>query len=226
MSNESAGRSVSQPRSSAERDGGARPQGVLLCVCGPSGVGKTTLSSRLLDRHETLDFSVSVTTRPRRGEEVDGENYKYVDRETFEAMRRDDAFAEWAEVHGNLYGTTIETIRSAWAEGTDLLFDIDYQGAEQLKARFPNCIAVMVVPPSMEVLESRLVGRGTEAEEVREERIEAARHELEQYDLFDFIVENQEIDAALDVLESIYVAARHRLVHKRPKIDELLDETR
>lgn len=183
--------------------------GVLLILCGPSGVGKTSLGRALLDSCQKLTLSVSYTTRPRRGGEVDGEDYHFVDEEKFVEMRRSDAFAEWAEVHGNFYGTPISAIENAWAAGKDVLFDIDYQGARQLKERFPDAAAVLVVPPDMETLETRLRGRGTDSQAVIEKRLANARHELEQYELFDYIVENGEFDEAVESLQAIYRAAQN-----------------
>lgn len=200
-------------------------KGVLLIVCGPSGVGKTSLCDALLDRNEALQMSISYTTRPRRGNEVDGEAYHFIDDDRFEEMKQAGRFAEWAEVHGNFYGTSIEIIESAWTRGADLLFDIDYQGARQLQQRFPEeATAVLVAPPDLGVLERRLRGRGTDSDQVIAGRLDAARHELEQYEMFDYIIENGEFDRAVDVLESIYVAARHARHLRRDRVEAMLDD--
>ncbi len=201
-------------------------KGVLLIVCGPSGVGKTSLCDALLERQERLTLSVSYTTRPRRGEEVDGVSYHFVGRDHFEKMRQDRAFAEWAEVHGNYYGTPTAVIEAAWERGQDLLFDIDYQGARQLKERYPDATAVLVAPPDLKTLEARLRGRGTDSDEVIEGRLAAARHELEQYPLFDFVVENGEFEEAAQVLTAIYVASRHARHLKMNWVEGLIDEGR
>ncbi len=197
-------------------------KGVLLIVCGPSGVGKTSLCDALLQARPRLDLSVSFTTRPRRGDEVDGESYHFVDDDTFEQMRREDKFAEWAQVHGNYYGTPTAVIEEAWASGRDVLFDIDYQGARQLKQRYPDATAVLVAPPDLETLEQRLRGRNTDSEEVIQQRLKAACHELAQYPLFDFVIENGEFDDAVEVLEAIYVASRHTRQLKMEWVEELL----
>lgn len=197
-------------------------EGVLLIVSGPSGVGKTSLGHGVLDRRDSLSLSISYTTRAARGDEVDGEDYHFVDQKTFDRMRRREAFAEWAEVHGHCYGTTNETIERAWSDSRDLLFDIDYQGARQLKEQYPEATAVLVAPPDLETLEHRLRGRATDSEEVIERRLEAACKELSQYELFDYVVVNDELEEAIDVLDSIYEAARHTQGLKARWLQQLL----
>jgi len=199
-------------------------KGVLLIVCGPSGVGKTSLCEVVLDRFDRLEFSVSYTTRPVRSGEVDGEDYHFIDREEFDRMREADEFAEWAKVHGNYYGTSFDVIRRAWKAEDDLLFDIDYQGARQLKTSFPGSTGVLIVPPDMASLEERLRDRGSESEEAYQTRLQNAREELAQYQLFDFIVENDEFEDAADSLASIYVAARHHRVLRHHRVEQLLDD--
>ena len=200
-------------------------KGVLLIVCGPSGVGKTSLCDALLESHPRLTMSVSYTTRERRGDEIDGVAYHFVDDAEFERMRKAGEFAEWAEVHGNCYGTSTEVIEGAWHEGNDLIFDIDYQGARQLKERYPNATAVLVAPPDFETLEQRLRSRATDSEDDIEIRLAAARYELSQYPLFDFVVENADFDRAVEVLESIYVASRHTRHLKMEWLDTMLGGT-
>lgn len=197
-------------------------EGVLLIVSGPSGVGKTSLGHAVLDRHDRLSLSISYTTRDRRGGEVDGEDYHFVDQTKFDEMRAEDAFAEWAEVHGHCYGTTNETIAKAWRDDRDLLFDIDYQGARQLKEQYPEATAVLVAPPDLETLEQRLCGRGTDAREEIERRLDAACGELAQYELFDYVVENDDLEEAIEVLDAIYVAARHTRALRAGALERLL----
>lgn len=199
-------------------------KGVLLIVCGPSGVGKTSLCDALLQARSQLTLSVSYTTRDRREGEVDGESYHFVDHQQFERMREAGEFAEWAEVHGNYYGTPISAVEQAWDSGQDVLFDIDYQGARQLRERYPDATAVLVAPPDMETLARRLTGRGTDSDEVIEQRLQAARHELAQYPLFDYVVENGEFDEAVETLEAIYVASRHARQLKMEWVKGLIAE--
>lgn len=197
-------------------------KGVLLIVCGPSGVGKTSLCDALLEAHPRLTMSVSYTTRERRGDEVDKIAYHFIDDAEFEQMRENGRFAEWAEVHGNCYGTSTEVIEQGWRDGRDLIFDIDYQGARQLKQRFPNATAVLITPPDFETLENRLRSRGTDSDEDIAVRLAAARYELAQYPLFDYVVENERFDRAVEVLNSIYIASRHTRHLKMEWLDEML----
>lgn len=201
-------------------------KGVLFIVCGPSGVGKSTLCDRLLDEFERIQFSVSYTTRAPREGEIDGEDYHFVDDETFDEMVESNRFAEWAKVHGNKYGTSFDVIESAWDDDRDLLFDIDYQGARQLKESYPDSTGVFIIPPDMRALEDRLRGRDKDSKAVIERRIHNAREELAQYELFEFIVENDELERAYDVLSSIYVAARHRRHLQADRIERLLAPSR
>jgi guanylate kinase len=200
-------------------------KGVLFIVCGPSGVGKTSLSRQLLEARPQLTLSVSYTTRaPREGEE-DGVDYHFVDEETFVEMRDREQFAEWAKVHGNYYGTPVSAILDAWKGDKDVLFDIDYQGAKQLEERFPEeARGVLVIPPSMKILEDRLRGRATDAEDVITRRLDAARHELAQFELYDYILENDDFDQALAHLTAIYDACTHLMPLQRDRMLDLLGE--
>lgn len=182
----------------------------MLIVCGPSGVGKSTLVKGLLERTPQTMLSVSYTTRPSRANERDGVHYHFVDRSRFEAMIAAGAFAEWAEVHGNLYGTARTSLEEARAAGRDVVFDIDYQGARQLKAGYPGAWGVLVFPPSLSDLEARLRGRGTESEEVVARRLAKAREELAQVALFDFVLVNDDLERAAAALQGIYAALRLR----------------
>lgn len=201
----------------------AAREGVLLVVCGPSGVGKTSLSRELRARRERLGVSVSVTTRAPREGEVDGVHYNFVDPQRFRELRDRGYFAEWAEVHGHHYGTPVSEIREAFDDDRDLIFDIDVQGAHQLQNRFPGAVAVLVVPPDMETLERRLRGRGTDPDEVIERRLAAARDEMSHWRSFDYIVVNDEFDVALDRMTAIYDASRSarrvRAAHMRALLD-------
>jgi len=158
-----------------------------------------------------------------RAGEVDGVDYTFLSREAFLAERDAGALAEWAEVHGNFYATPKAEIERAFGAGQDLLFDIDYQGAEQLQAAFPEqCTSVLVAPPSMRELEGRLRGRGTDGEDVVRRRLEAARGELAQHALFDYIMVNDDFDAALEALTSIYDAAQYGAHLRRGVVERML----
>jgi len=198
-------------------------QGILLITCGPSGVGKTSLGRELRAAYPRLVLSVSYTTRPMRDGEVNGVDYHFTDRQTFERMRDAGEFAEWAEVHGNYYATPKSEIYGAFERGEDVFFDIDYQGAEQLIAAFPEeSVSLLVVPPSMPELERRLRGRKTDSDEVIARRLKAAAHELAQFELFDFIVANDEFDRALEDMVAIYRASRMRTSLHLDEMREML----
>lgn len=197
--------------------------GLLLILCGPSGVGKTTIAHRLLEERPRTTFSVSYTTRQPRPGEVDGEDYHFVDVETFESMRASGEFAESAHVHGNYYGTSIDAIREAWSAGRDPVFDIDYQGAEQLQDTFPHAKSVLIIPPDMRELERRLRARGTDSEDVIEGRLAMARDEMSHWEIFDYIVENDDLDRTFEDVRGIYDAARHASHLRAPQVLAMLD---
>lgn len=200
--------------------------GMLLIVCGPSGAGKSSLCHHLLDRYPRTRFSVSYTTRAPRGREVDGVDYHFVPRERFDAMIAEGAFAEWAEVHGNRYGTSRSTVSHALQVGHDLLFDIDVQGAAQLRAAFPEAVTVMVMPPSWALLEARLRARGTDAEDVIQRRLEKARWELERFDEFDYLLLNDDLAESQQAIEAIYLASARRVVLQARAAEALLTAPR
>ncbi len=178
----------------------------LLILSSPSGAGKTTLCSRLRAAFPLLRFSVSHTTRRPRINEVDGREYHFVDRAAFQALVREDAFVEWAEVHGNLYGTSVAEIEAARARHEGVLFDVDYQGARQIRARYPEAVAVFILPPSLDELERRLRSRASDDDATIRRRLDAAYGEIEHYGLFDYIVVNDDLDRASDQLRGIWWA--------------------
>jgi guanylate kinase len=183
---------------------------LLLILSSPSGAGKTTLTRRLEESFPELRFSVSHTTRKPRAGEVDGQDYHFVDRAAFEALIAKEAFLEWAEVHGNLYGTSIAEIDRgrATAGCRGMIFDIDYQGARQIRAKQPDVVGVFILPPSMDELLRRLRGRASEPEEVVQRRFEVARREIEHYGFFDYLIVNDQLDAAFDELRGIILVER------------------
>lgn len=177
---------------------------LLLIISSPSGAGKTTLTHRLLQQEKAMTFSVSCTTRAPRSNEVDGQDYHFLDEATFRKRIEAGEFAEWAEVHGNLYGTAVSEIDRAKAEGKSvLLFDVDHQGARQIMAKFPEAVSVFILPPSMAELRRRLESRGTETEDSLARRFAKAKTEIAHYASFSYLVVNQDVQHALGELTGI-----------------------
>jgi len=181
---------------------------LLLIVSSPSGAGKTTLCNRLRAEFPHLRFSVSHTTRKPRPNEVDGREYHFTNKEKFAQMIDQSSFAEWAHVHGNMYGTSLSEIELARQTGDGVLFDVDYQGARQIKARMPEAVGVFILPPSLSELERRLRGRGTEDEPTTLRRLQAAKGEIEHYGFFDYVIVNDDIQRAYDNLRAVVFAER------------------
>ena len=179
-------------------------------VVAPSGAGKSSLVNALLARDPTLCLSVSCTTRPPRSGETDGKDYRFVTREQFDALRQNNQLLEWAEVHGNFYGTPRDKIDQAVAFGQDILLEIDWQGARQVKKLFPEAIGVFILPPSISTLRERLTQRGQDAETVIERRIEAASEEISHAPEFEYVIINQDFSVALHEMSLIVGAARLR----------------
>lgn len=203
--------------------GGAKPRGLLLVVSSPSGAGKTTLCTRLREEFPRVGFSVSYTTRPPRAGERDGIEYHFVDQPTFQEMIVRDEFAEHAMVHGNLYGTSAKRVAEAIEDGRDLLFDVDYQGGQRLRQKFPqDVVLVFILPPSLRELERRLRGRGTDSNEVIERRIRVAREELRHYGEYDYLVMNDDIERAYDALRAVYLSQVHTRVRMAALAEQVL----
>ncbi len=182
--------------------------GTLFVVAAPSGAGKSTLVNALLEREPGISLSVSHTTRPpRRGEEY-GRHYYFVERADFEREIAEGIFLEYAEVHGNLYGTSRTTVEGLLAQGCDVLLEIDWQGAQQIRKFVPGCISVFILPPSRHELERRLRGRGSDAEEVIARRLRNSREEIAHASEFDCVIVNDRFESALDELQSIVHAVR------------------
>ncbi|HYF57990.1 MAG TPA: guanylate kinase [Burkholderiaceae bacterium] len=185
-------------------------RGSLLIVVAPSGAGKTSLVRRLLERREGMRLSISFTTRSPRPGERDGADYFFVTPEDFAARRDRGEFLEWALVHGNHYATSRAWIVEQMAAGTDIVLEIDWQGAAQIRRLFPDAVSVFVAPPSMQVLRERLTARGQDAPEVIERRMAAAKSELEHAWECQYVIINQDFAAACDTLVGIADAARSR----------------
>lgn len=198
-------------------------RGMLLVVSSPSGAGKTTLCNRLRGEFEALDFSVSYTTRPPRPGETEGIEYHFTDLPTFQEMVARDEFAEHALVHGNMYGTSANKVREAIENGRDLLFDIDYQGGQQLRQKFPgDVVSIFILPPSIAELERRLRSRGTDAKDVIARRLRVAREELRHYDEYDYLIMNDELERAYDVLRAVYVGQLHNRSRQKAMAEAVL----
>ncbi|HWP05480.1 MAG TPA: guanylate kinase [Polyangiaceae bacterium] len=197
---------------------------LLVIISSPSGAGKTTLSNRLLKTVPELVFSVSHTTRKPRENEKDGREYHFVSRAEFVELVEKGAFLEWAEVHNNLYGTTrAEVDRARQARG--ILFDVDHQGARQIKSVRPDAVAIFILPPSMAVLQERLRGRASEDEATLLRRFSVARSEIAHYGLFDYVLMNDHLDRATEQLISIVRAEECRRGRSARLAEALLAET-
>lgn len=175
----------------------------LIVISAPSGAGKTSLVHAMVERFDNLVASVSHTTRPKRSGEVDGEDYFFVTPEQFDEMQKADAFLEYAEVFGNFYGTGIAQIQQRQSQGYDVILEIDWQGARNIRARMPNVLSVFVLPPSTDALRARLVGRGQDDESIIAQRMAAAADEMSHFDEYEFLIVNDDFDQACDELAGI-----------------------
>ena len=182
----------------------------VIVVSAPSGAGKSTLLRGVLAEMDHLRFSVSHTTRAPRPGETDGLEYHFVARERFRELIKTQQLLEWAEVHDNLYGTGYEEYRRAEREGVDLLLDLDVQGAAQVRMKFRDAVSLFVLPPSYEVLEARIRGRGQDDEETIRRRLEAASLEMSLYRDYDYVVVNADLDACVEDVKCVIRAARLR----------------
>jgi guanylate kinase len=184
-------------------------RGLMLVLSSPSGAGKTTLSRMLLKRDRNVELSVSVTTRPKRRGEVDGRDYHFIDRIRFDAMVKAGALLEWAEVFGHCYGTPLKPVQKALAQGRDVLFDIDWQGTQQLSEKARGDIAsIFVLPPSIPELERRLHTRALDDEEVIRRRMAKAASELSHWPEYDYVIINNTLDRAFAEVQTILAAER------------------
>jgi len=189
----------------------SRSRGLLFVVSAPSGTGKTTLVERLVEGTPHLKMSRSYTSRAARQGETDGVDYNFVTRERFEAIAAAGEFLEWADVFGNLYGTSAADTERVLESGSDVVLVIDVRGARQVRRRGVETTAIFVMPPSLEALERRLRGRSKDSEEAMQQRLRVARQEVAAFAEYDFVVINDEVTAAVDRLRSIVLAERARL---------------
>ena len=183
---------------------------VVLIISAPSGSGKSTLARRLIETDSQLDFSTSVTTRPRRRGDEEGKSYRFVSEKEFLAMRDRNELLEWARVFGNYYGTSKDVLDNARQRGHDLLLDIDVQGAASLMERLPEAVTVFILPPSPSELENRLRNRSSDSNEVIEHRLREAAQEVANYGDYNYVLINDQIDETAEQLRSILVAERCR----------------
>jgi guanylate kinase len=192
-------------------------------ISAPSGSGKSTLTLRLLQEVSNLRFSISYTTRPPRGQEVNGKDYFFITREEFEARVAKGEFLEYAEVFGNYYGTHVSELDRAAAENVDLILDIDVQGARQLKDRIPAAVSIFILAPSRQVLEQRLRLRSQDSEPVIARRLREAAEEISNYSQYDYVLVNREVEASVETLESIVIATRSRRDRMEREIRPILE---
>ncbi len=198
--------------------------GTLYIVAAPSGAGKTSLVKALVEQLDELEVSVSYTTRPPRPGEKDGINYHFIDREGFQRMVAAGEFLEHAEVFGNFYGTAKANIFERLRAGIDVILEIDWQGARQVREAFPEMVGIFILPPSREVLEQRLRDRGQDSEETIARRMRDATEEMSHYREFDYLVVNDRFERSLEELRAIVVARRLRLEAQELKLRELLQD--
>ncbi len=201
--------------------------GTLFIVAAPSGAGKTTLVGRLLAEDPHVQHSVSFTTRAPRPGEQSGREYQFIDVQRFLAMRERGEFAEWAEVHDNFYGTSRTWLEQRMQEGCDMLLEIDWQGAQQMRRQFPEAVSVFILPPSIAELEQRLRVRGADSEDVIARRVAGALGEMRHVDEFDFVIINNDLDVALGELKAAVRASRLRFLRQRaryPDVFRFLDQ--
>ncbi|MGD1885724.1 MAG: guanylate kinase [Cohaesibacteraceae bacterium] len=201
-------------------------RGYILVLSSPSGAGKSTLARTLIQDPDlpTPKLSVSVTTRPRRPSEIDGTHYHFIDEVAFFQRRDQGALLEWAEVHGNFYATPREPVERALSQGHVMLFDIDWQGTEQVRAAMPeDTVTVFILPPSFEELRARIVRRAEDNPDVIEKRLENAREEMTHWKDYDYVIVNEDLDAAYAQLRAIYTAETVRR-SRQPGLEDFVGE--
>ena len=197
-------------------------KGNLFIVSAPSGAGKTSLLKALSERMSSFEIAISTTTRNQRPGETDGVHYYFVDRSKFESLIEADQFLEYAEVFGNYYGTSRSTVEKVLEKGVDLVLEIDWQGAQQVRAKNPDCTSIFILPPSKDELRHRLTGRGQDPMEVIDKRMDAALEEISHYSEYDYLVINDVFDEALDELQQIIESNRLTLSYQENKHAEML----
>ena len=197
--------------------------GFPIILSAPSGAGKTSLCRKVMEKRPEIIYSISITSRPPRSNEKDGQDYRFVSVAEFERMLHNDELAEWAMVHDNYYGTPHNELTGNLAKGRDVIMDIDTVGARSVKKLYPQAVGIFVIPPSIEVLKQRLKSRATDSEEVINKRLDKARLEMEQISDFDYWLVNDDFERAVDAVVSIINAERCRLSRYNPEeIDKII----
>lgn len=199
-------------------------KGNLFIVSSPSGAGKSSLISALLEKHQDMQVSVSHTTRSPRPGENNGEHYHFVSVDEFKQLIESQEFYEWAEVFGNYYGTSKSAIQSQLEQGIDVFLDIDWQGAQQMRKLVPEVLSIFILPPSKEELERRLNSRGQDSAEVIKGRMDKAQNEMSHYNEYDYLLINDDFEQTLAQFEQIVLANRQQLPNQQSKFDKLITE--
>jgi guanylate kinase len=195
--------------------------GQLFVISAPSGAGKSTIVEALRERTDGMGYSISHTSRKPRTTEKDGVDYHFVEKQTFASLIDAGAFAEWAKVYDDLYGTSFSGLEEQTSAGLDVLLDLDTQGAQNIKKQFENSVLIYVLPPSLEALESRLRVRGTDHESVIKMRMEKASHEIKKWTKYDYIVINDELESAIEEAQAIILAERCRTPRRAALVRKL-----
>ena len=190
----------------------------------PSGAGKTSLIKALMEQDQRVEVSVSHTTRPQRPGEVEGVNYFFISTETFYEMREAGAFFESAEVFGHFYGTSLTQLEARLSDGADVILEIDWQGAQQVRKLLPDSAWLFILPPSLEALKSRLQTRGQDAEDIIDLRMRAARDEMSHWDEADYLIINDQFDVALEALQSLVRSLRLRTGQQQSTLQDLIED--
>ena len=198
--------------------------GNLFIVSAPSGAGKTSLVNALLTINKEIDLSVSYTSRAPRPGEIEGKDYHFISRESFLAMIENGDFLESAEVYGNLYGTSQSWIANEIANGRDIMLEIDWQGAAQVRSKFPGCISIFILPPKLQALEDRLNSRKQDSAEVIAQRIASAKEDVAHVAEFDYVIINDKLDEALQQLSAVVVATGLRCVRQLVRQHDLINQ--
>ncbi|GIN61474.1 guanylate kinase [Robertmurraya siralis] len=199
-------------------------KGLLIVLSGPSGVGKGTVRKEIFSQEDTaFEYSISMTTRAPRQGEVNGVDYFFKTREEFEALIKQGKLLEYAEFVGNYYGTPVDYVQETLNKGKDVFLEIEVEGAKQVREKFPDGLFIFLVPPSLSELKKRIVTRGTESEEVINNRMNAAKEEIEMMHLYDYVVENDKVENAVEKIKAIVIAEHLRRERVEPKYKRMLE---